>query len=328
MIAKGMTIQEIWDLYRPTLDEVEEQILKDLSSPVPQIPAIGRYLLDGGKRLRPFLVILGSEISDYTGEQTRVLGSVIESIHTASLLHDDIVDDAVVRRGKPAAHSVWGNEVIVLVGDFMYSNALRIAVSLGSQKIMNTLSEATTRMTEAELLQLSRIGDPSITEKDYLQIVKGKTAALMSAACRMGPILADSPSWQEEALAGFGLNLGMAFQIADDLLDYKAAEDKLGKSLGKDLAEGKITLPVIYLLREADQSEYSKVSKIIASDTLEESDLDYIMGLFNKYNTLESSLTRAKEIMEEAKTMLNDFPPSRAKECLLAIADYALYREH
>ncbi len=328
MIVKDMTIQDIWDAYRQTLDEVDEQILKDLSSPVPQIPAIGRYLVCGGKRLRPFLVILGAEISGYTGKYTKVLGSVIETIHTASLLHDDIVDDAVVRRGKPAAHSVWGNEVIVLVGDFMYSNALRIAVSLKSQKIMDTLSEATTRMTEAELLQLSRIGDPSIVEDDYMQIVRGKTAALISAACRMGPILSKGPSWQEEALAGFGLKLGIAFQIADDLLDYKAAEDKLGKSLGKDLAEGKITLPVIYLLREANPSEHSRVSSIIASDTLEESDLDYIMGLFNKYGTLETSLARAREIMEEAKAMLSDFPPSRAKDSLLAIADYALYREH
>jgi len=322
-----MTIQEVWDSYRRHLEEVEAQISEDLSSAVPEIPAVGRYLvLGGGKRLRPMLVILSAEVSGYRGDKTRVLGSIVETIHTASLLHDDIVDGADVRRGRPAAHSVWGNAVIVLVGDYMYSNALRIAVSLNSQRIMDTLSEATTRMTEAELLQLSKIGDAAIDEADYLRIVEGKTAALMSAACRLGPILAGRPPEEEAALAEFGRRLGVAFQIADDLLDYRADEDRLGKSLGKDLEEGKITLPVIYLLREADAAETKRLRAIIRAEKLRREDLSYVMELFAKYRTLETSMRRAEDFMNQAKESLSVFPDSPAREALRTVADYALSR--
>jgi len=324
-----MKIQEVWDCYSDQLASVEERLFRDLESPVAQIPAVGRYLIgSGGKRLRPVLVILGAEMAGYAGNNIPVLGSIVETIHTASLLHDDIVDDATIRRGKPTAHSVWGNEIIVLVGDFMYSNALRIAVSLKNQRVMDVLSEATTRMTEAELLQLSKIGDPTITEDDYLKIISGKTAALISAACRLGAILAGRPAEDEEAMAGFGTRLGAAFQIADDLLDYKADAGKLGKSLGKDLEEGKLTLPVILLLGQASEEEREEVRRIIVAESLEEADLARMMELFAGYGTLNIALARAEAIMGEAKSMIVErFPESRARRALLAIADYALYRE-
>jgi len=328
MISKKLTVQDIWDIYGKHLRSVEAQMMKDFASPVPEISTVGGYIVaGGGKRLRPLLVALGAEISGYEGDEVRILGSIIETIHTASLLHDDIVDGAEVRRGKPAAHSVWGNSVIVLVGDFLYANALRIAVSLKNQPIMEALSEATTRMTEAEILQLSRIADPNITEEDYLAIVQGKTAALMSAACRAGAILGKRPADEEEALARFGMKLGMIFQIADDLLDYRASEEKLGKSLGKDLEEGKITLPVIYLLREASPQDVGRVKEIVQADTLEQGDLEHLMNLFARYHILESSTRRAEEILVQTKSELHGFPPSRARDALLAIADHALYRE-
>jgi len=324
----GFTVQEIWEAYGPALKAVETQMMEDFVSQVPEISAVGGYIVGGGgKRLRPLLVILGAEISGYEGSEVRILGSIVETIHTASLLHDDIVDGAQVRRGKAAAHAVWGNSAIVLVGDFLYANALRIAVSLKNQRIMDTLSEATTRMTEAELLQLSRIGDPEITEDDYLAIVHGKTAALMAAACRMGPILARQPAEHEEALAAYGMKLGMVFQIADDLLDYRASEEKLGKSLGKDLQEGKITLPIIYLLRKASESESGRVKQIIQAEAPGKNDLDDLMELFAKYQILESSTRRAEEILEETRSHLKVFRPSQAREALLSIADHALYRD-
>jgi octaprenyl-diphosphate synthase len=193
---------------------------------------------------------------------------------------------------------------------------------------MEVLSEATTRMTEAELLQLAKIADPTITEGEYMAIVTGKTAALMSAACRVGAILAGRPEAEELALAEFGRKLGMAFQIADDLLDYRASEEKLGKSLGKDLGEGKITLPVIDLLRKADAAESARLTKIIEAETLEKLDLEYIMGLFGKYRCLEASQEKAGQVIAEAKAALSVFPSGRARDALLLIADHALAREH
>jgi len=328
MNSKGLTVQDIWKIYAEHLKAVEGQMMQDFASPVPGISTVGGYIVaGGGKRLRPLLVALGAELSGYEGNEVRILGSIIETIHTASLLHDDIVDGAEVRRGKPSAHSVWGNQLIVLVGDFLYANALRIAVSLENQRIMDTLSEATTRMTEAEILQLSRIADPEITEEEYLAIVRGKTAALMSAACRVGAILGRRPPDEEAALAGFGMKLGMIFQIADDLLDYSASREKLGKNLGKDLEEGKVTLPLIYLLRQASAEDFSRVKEIVQADTLERGDLEHLMGLFTRYRILESSTRRAEEILAETRAELDAFPPSRAKDALLAIADHALYRE-
>lgn len=322
-----MKIEDVWVTYRDVIDRVERQLVADFTSSAPQISEVGAYLIGGGgKRLRPVLVILGAEIAGYAEDKVPVLGSIIETIHTASLLHDDIVDAAHMRRGKPAAHSVWGNEVIVLVGDYMYSNALRIAVSLENQGIMDVLSDATTRMTEAELLQLSKIGDASMAEEDYLSIVDGKTAALMSAACRVGAIMAGAPTWQEEALGEFGQRLGMAFQIADDLLDYQADQGRLGKSLGKDLGEGKITLPVIYLLKQAGSGEQDKIRSIIDAESLSDGDLGYIMELFAKYKTLEMTLSRAQEIMAGAISTIKRFPESRARDALMAVADYALSR--
>jgi len=321
-------IEKIWEYYKEDLALAEEKINETLKTVAPAISTVGKHIFTGGgKRIRPFLTILSSKICDYSGEKTSVLACSVESIHTASLLHDDVVDGANITRGKPSAHSLWGNQVVILVGDFLYSNALRLANLLKSQKIMDALSNATARMSEGELIQLSKKGNPGISEEDYMKIVRGKTAILMSAACMGGAVLGNAPQEKEDALASFGLMLGLAFQIADDILDYMADENVLGKNLGKDLEEGKITLPLIYLLRSATGGEVEKVKAIIKAEEISKADLTYILNLLNTYKSIEQSYEKANTIIKEARAELDIFEDSIEKSALLTISDYALKRE-
>jgi len=321
-----MDLEEVFDLYKSELRITEDRLRDLFNSRAFPIQLIGQHILDGGgKRLRPLILILSAEIAGYKGEARTTLAGIIESIHTASLLHDDVIDGAEIRRGKSPAHSIWGNQIVILVGDFLYSNALKHAVMQKNQKIMETLSEATTRMTEGEILQLSKTGDPDITEEEYLDIITAKTAVLISAACRIGAILGSLSEDTENALTRFGMKTGIAFQMADDILDYMADEGKLGKRLGKDLKEGKITLPLIYLLKTATDTEIEEVKGIIKDD-LKKDGLKRILRLFTKYNAIELSSKKARAIIADAKTELSIFPDSPAKEALFAIADYTLLR--
>ncbi|MEW6213716.1 MAG: polyprenyl synthetase family protein [Nitrospirota bacterium] len=326
IIPSKMDFQEVFGLYEPELKIVEER-LKDLfKSNVSPIPLIGKYLIDsGGKRLRPLFLILSAEIAGYVGDARPTLGGIIESIHTASLLHDDVVDGAEIRRGKSPAHSIWGNQIVILVGDFLYSNALRLAVMQKNQRIMETLSEATTRMTEGEILQLTKTGDPDITEEEYIDIISAKTGALISAACRIGAIMGSLSEDMENALARFGMKTGIAFQMADDILDYMADEGKLGKHLGKDLKEGKITLPLIYLLKTASDTEVEEVKEVI-NNGFAKGGHKRILKLFKKYNVIELSFKRARHLVTDAKAELAVFSDSPAKEALFTVADYTLLR--
>ncbi|OIP61619.1 MAG: octaprenyl diphosphate synthase [Nitrospirae bacterium CG_4_10_14_0_8_um_filter_41_23] len=321
-----MNLEEVFALYETELKSIEDR-LKDLfKSRIFTIPLIGNHLIDGGgKRLRPLILIVSAEIAGYKGDAHLTLAGIIESIHTASILHDDVVDGAEIRRGKSPAHSIWGNQVVILVGDFLYSNALRLAVMQKNQKIMETLSEATTRMAEGEILQLGKTGDTDITEEEYLDIISAKTAVLISAACRIGAILGSLPEDRENALTNFGMKTGIAFQMADDILDYMADEGKLGKRLGNDLKEGKITLPLIYLLKTAADTEIEEVKDIIKNG-FKKSGLKRILRLFVKYNAIELSLKKAQDLIADAKTELAVFPDSPAKEALFKIADYTLLR--
>ncbi len=323
-----MTIEELWGYYKEDLALAEEKINETLKTVAPAISDVGRYILGGGgKRIRPFLVILSSRIFGCTGEKVSLLACSVESIHTASLLHDDIVDGANIRRGRSSAHSLWGNQVVVLVGDFLYSNALRLANSLENQKIMDALSTATAKMSEGELIQLSKRSAPDISEEDYMKIIKSKTAVLFSAACKGGAVLGNAPQEKEDALTSFGLKLGLAFQVADDILDYMAEEKTFGKSLGKDLEEGKITLPLICLLRKAASDEVENIKAIIKAEEITEADLVYILSLLNKYKCIEESYEKANAIMDEARAELNIFEDSMEKKALLIISDYALKRK-
>lgn len=321
-----MDLDGIFRSYEPELRITEERIKDLFDSPVFKIPLIGKYILDGGgKRLRPLILILSSELADYREDARLTLAGIIESIHTASLLHDDVVDSADKRRGKVPAHSVWGNQVVILVGDFLYANALRLAVLQKNQKVMEALSDATTRMTEGEILQLSKMGDPAITEEDYLNIISAKTGALISAACKIGAILGSLPQEKENALSRFGMKTGIAFQMADDILDYMADEGELGKRLGKDLKEGKITLPLINLLKTAPPGEKEEVSGVV-KEGLNKNGLKKILKLFKKYHTIESSLKKAYDLINDAKKELSVFTDVPAKEALMTIADYTLER--
>lgn len=321
-----MHLDDLFASYEADLRKAEKRIRDLFDSSAITIPLVGRHILDGGgKRLRPLILLLSAELSGYDGDARLTLAGIIESIHTASLLHDDVIDNADIRRGKKPAHAIWGNQVAILVGDFLYSNALRMAVQQKSQKIMEALSEATTRMTEGELLQLSKTGDPDISEDDYLAIISAKTAALISAACRIGAILGALPEEKENALADFGKNVGMAFQMVDDILDYMADEEELGKRLGKDLREGKITLPLIHLLKRATDEEKETIKAIVRNNP-RKSGLQKILTLFKKYKTIESSFDIAYQLVDSAKERLSIFPESPARTALFRIADYSLAR--
>ncbi|MBI5632314.1 MAG: polyprenyl synthetase family protein [Nitrospirae bacterium] len=321
-----MNLQEVFNSYEERLGLVEHQIKELFRDKVPFIPLIGDYIISsGGKRLRPLFHLISADLAGYDGFASIEIASIIESIHTASLLHDDVVDTAEVRRGKPSANALWGNQIVVLVGDFLYSNALRAAVMQRNQKIMEALSGATTRMTEGELLQLNRVGDPDITEAEYLDIISAKTGALISAACRVGAILGGLSEEKELALATFGMKIGMVFQMADDILDYMAEEKDLGKKLCKDLEEGKITLPLLLLLAAAEEKDKSEIKGIIKNFTAE--GLNKITSLLKKYRSIEASLSKAQGLVDEARNELSLFSDSRAKDALLAIADYSLRRE-
>lgn len=322
-----MHLQDVFALYEDRLQQVELKIRELFANKAPAIPLIGSYILSsGGKRLRPLFHLISADISGYTGNANIDIAGIIESIHTASLLHDDVVDMAGVRRGRPTANSIWGNQIVVLVGDFLYSNALKSAVMLKNQRIMEALSQATTRMTEGELLQLHRIGDPEITEAEYIEIISAKTGALISAACRIGAILAGLPENMENALADFGMKTGIVFQMADDILDYMAEAGDLGKKLCKDLEEGKITLPLLYLLRVADSVELAEIKKIIKDD-LTEKGVERIKTLLAEHKSIDESFAKAQSLINEAKASLSVFADGPAKDALVAIADYSLQRD-
>jgi octaprenyl-diphosphate synthase len=334
-----MTAEKIFSLYKAELKLVEAEILSIFDSYASLIPLIGGHILNGGgKRIRPLFLLMSADLCGYHGKDRRLFGSVLEAIHTASLLHDDVIDEAETRRGKKSAHKVWGNQIAILAGDYLYSKCLRIVVTQGNQKIMLALSDATARMTEGEILQLQKTGDPSITLDEYYTIISAKTGILISTACRIGAILAGKNEDAENALAEFGLKTGMAFQLTDDILDYVAMQDDLGKKLGKDLEEGKITMPMIHLLEAASEDERQEIIGIIRETVgtgsgksvaarKKERNLKRITELFSAYNSIEESFKIARGLVEEAKDRLKSFPDSQYKQAIFTMADYTLKRK-
>jgi octaprenyl-diphosphate synthase len=321
-------VKDIFTSHAEDLKLVEEELLMLFQSQAFLIPEIGRHIVrSGGKRLRPLFLLLSAELKGCTSPSRISLAAIIEAIHTASLLHDDVVDGADLRRGNPTAHTVWGNQVVILVGDFLYSRALKQAVDFRSQEIMEALAGATTRMTEGEILQLGRIGDPETSMEEYYQIIGAKTGSLISAACRIGAILGEASPEETEALGRFGMKTGMVFQMADDILDYMADQDELGKQLGKDLGEGKITMPLIRLLSTCSEDEKEAVSRIITERKNSNGNALILLDrLFERYNILEESLSQARSLLEEAKSEIAILPDSEGKEALLCLADYSLQR--
>ena len=322
---------QVWEYYRDELQLVEDTIKKNLNSQVSLINEVAHYILSSGvKRIRPLLLIITSRLNgrEANNHPEVLLASSVEFIHTATLLHDDVIDQADVRRGKKSAHALWGNQASILVGDYLYTQAMSCALSLASQEVNTVLAEACRLMTEGETLQLTHHGNLEVTEQEYLKVIQYKTAALLSATCRLGGIVSGLDLDKRESLARFGLHLGIAYQLADDTLDYIADKDLLGKSLGKDLKEGKITLPLLHLLSNCPGRERERVKGIIKMDGITERDLREILALMKRYGSIEYSLKKATESIEKAKKNLNFFPPSLHRQALFVVADYAVSRDH
>jgi octaprenyl-diphosphate synthase len=323
------TLQDVLKEYKSDMERMEHRIHESLGTDVPLIQQVSKYILGaGGKRFRPLLHLLSARLCGYREHTAEyILGSVVEYIHTASLLHDDVVDEAKIRRGRSSANSLWGNQASILVGDYLYSKALYHAVRLQNQRVMDVLSETTTTMSEGEVLQLMQIQNAEITEADYFRLVECKTGVLISASCRLGAIISKAPISQEDALTAYGKKLGLAFQITDDTLDYAADQRQLGKVLGKDLDEGKVTLPLIYLIRKADPEEKEHIRSILLADTVSEGDLTYTLGLMEKYGAVDEALNLAQSLSNESKAALAVFPESMPRQALMALADYVVQRE-
>ena len=320
-------MERVLNLLQDDLKLVEEQFKRDLESEVYLIRKVGEYVFaSGGKRIRPMLLLLSARLAGYTGDKNVGLASVVEFIHTATLLHDDVVDSAVLRRGHDSANAVWGNEASVLVGDFLFAKSFSIMVRVGNLDILQTLSDATTQMAEGEVLQLISTCDLDLDESRYLKVIRDKTAVLISAACRAGALLGGLEGAEKEALTQYGMAIGVAFQLMDDALDYVADEADFGKVKGHDLEEGKMTLPLIHALRQCSADERMSLSDIVEKESLENNDLESVIALINKYDGIEYTRKRATELALEAKQQLQLFPPSEVREALETVADYVVTR--
>ncbi len=323
-----MKIEEVWSCLENDLANVEACLAENLQSEAPLISEVGSHMFrGGGKRIRPLLLLLSARLCGYRGDRHYLLASIVEYIHTASILHDDVVDEASIRRGRESANQVWGNQASILVGDFLYSKALFLAVRERNQEIMDVLSDATTIMSEGEVIQLTQIGNVDLTEEEYLKVITSKTAVLISAACHLGAILSDASPEERRALITFGRNIGIAFQLIDDALDYSAQERKLGKKVGKDLMEGKITLPLIHVLKSATPEEKERIRRIFKNGSGESPDTDFVFRCIEKYQAVPYTLERTRVYIQRAKEDLNFFDDSPDRDALLAVSDFIYNRE-
>jgi octaprenyl-diphosphate synthase len=309
------------------LDAIETALEKNLNPHLDLVREVaGHILFSGGKRLRPLLMVLSARLCGYGGTYDKTFATALEYLHAATLLHDDLVDGAALRRGKPAAHLKWGNPIAVLVGDFLLARALTVSAATGSVRIVQILAELTEQMSQGEVHQLMRRGDIGLAEEEYLEVIRRKTAVLFEAACRVSAVLADAPREKEHALARFGFNLGMAFQVADDLFDYTLETPQLGKQVGADLREGKLTLPVIQALRQVRPAEREWMVSVIRNPDFSTEDFRRLVELLKSCGADRYAEQAAESFIAIAKRELTVFPPSETLETLMDIADYALHR--
>ncbi len=319
--------KEIFDLLRDDLVALESEFGQDTVSPVRAITEIGDYLRNGGgKRIRPALLFLSAKLFDYPGRGAVRLGAVVEIIHTATLVHDDIIDEASTRRGRPAANTQWGNSKCVLAGDWLYMQAFKIAVEERNFRILDTLIELTQQMVEGELLQMEKLGK-LITLDEYFDLIYRKTACLFSVCMRLGAILGGASAEQEAALGKYGHDLGMAFQIVDDVLDLTASEDVLGKPVASDLREGKATMAVIHALERCTAQEQAKIEAVLRDRAFNGTTHTDILEILRRYASLEAASTRAAEYAESARRAICTFPDSDIKRALLWAPEFVVARE-
>ena len=310
------------------LSQIETALSSNLDPYLEQVSQIARHILfSGGKRLRPLLLVLSARVCGYCGTYDKTFSTIFEYLHAATLLHDDLVDDATLRRGKPVAHSEWGNSMAVLVGDFLFARALSIASETRQPEIIGIMATITEDMSQGEIHQLMVKGKIDLSEAEYYEVIRRKTAALMEGACRSGALIAHAAERQEEALSIYGLNLGMAFQLADDLLDYTSETGTLGKAVGADLREGKLTLPLIHALRKADAKDRVWMTTIIEEQDFSEADFHRLIERLHQYGGLAYARKVASEHVTRAREALEAFQSSATKEILLDIAEYAMVRK-
>ena len=309
------------------LNEIENQLSENLKPYLDLVSEVAKHILfAGGKRLRPLLLVLAAKLCDYKDNYAKSVASAMEYLHAATLLHDDIIDDAILRRGKKVAHSLDGNAVTVLVGDFLLARALAICADSGKIKVIHIISNLTENMSTGEVHQLMRKGDVTLTEDEYLEVIRRKTAVLFQAACTVSAVIADATEEKENALSEYGYNLGIAFQMIDDLFDYIMDTADLGKEVGADLREGKLTIPVIHALKQADSGERDQMVKIIQNEDFTVDEFKMLVTLMEKNEGIDYTIKKATAYVEKAKRALSVFEASKTRESLYDIADYALAR--
>jgi octaprenyl-diphosphate synthase len=327
--AAAGDLARIFEPVRDELARVEREFARHLESRVDVIPEMGKYLqMSGGKRVRPAVLLLAARLCGYSGDRAVLNAAVVEFIHTATLVHDDIVDGAETRRGRLAAHSRWGNDITVLLGDYLYIRSMAMALTQDTLDVVRLLCEVTLRMIEGELYQLTKTGDAGITEEEHFEIIRRKTAYLFSGCAEIGGLLGNCTPEQRTALREYGFNLGIAIQNVDDVLDYTADESALGKPIGGDLREGKVTLPIILLLRQTGPDVEVLVKDVIASRQVTHENWRTIKDLLARHGAVDAAFEKAESYAERAKEHLsNAFGPSPEREGLLALTDYVLSRD-
>jgi octaprenyl-diphosphate synthase len=324
---KQASVKPLVDLTRNGMNRVNQLILSKAGSDVEMIPEVANHLISsGGKRLRPMLTLAAAELCGYAGENHVRLAAAVEFMHTATLLHDDVVDESAMRRGKSTARMIWGNQASVLVGDFLLGQAFKMMVDAGSMDALDVLATAATVIAEGEVMQLSAAKNMETTEDDYLAVIRAKTAALFAAAAEVGPIVAGESKAMRNALKSYGMNLGLAFQLVDDVLDYGGTTAELGKNTGDDFREGKITLPVILAYRRGSAEERAFWKTAIEEGQSSDENLAIAMGLIKKYGSLADTITRARHYGTIARDALAPLPDSALKSALLEVIDFCIER--
>ncbi|MCG6886054.1 MAG: octaprenyl diphosphate synthase [Proteobacteria bacterium] len=322
-----MSIDEIYHLVAPDMEQVNNCIQARLHSEVALIDQIGAYIVNsGGKRLRPIIHLLATRAYGYQDNQHIDLAAIIEFIHTATLLHDDVVDGSQLRRGEATANNLWGNEASVLVGDFLYSRAFQMMVEIGRMEVMDIMADATNTIAEGEVLQLLNCHDPDTTETRYLEVIHSKTAKLFESAARLGAVLNGRSEADEQAMADFGMHLGCAFQLVDDVLDYTADSNALGKNVGDDLAEGKPTLPLIHAMRHGTPEQAAIIRTSIEVGGLDQ--IDVILQTIESTGAIDYTARCAKTEADKAIETLGNVPESEYKTALIALAHFAVNRNY
>ncbi len=328
MAHTSLDLAQIFEPIRDDLERVNREFDRHVQSHVDVIPQIGKYIQSsGGKRIRPAVLLMAARLAGYTGDRGVVYASVVEFIHTATIVHDDIIDDSDLRRGRLAVHSQWGNDVTVLLGDYLYIKSMALALTQGELHIIQLLCDVTLQMIEGELYQLTKNGDPDITEEEHFEIIRRKTACLFSGCTRIGGMLAGLDEEKVRALGEYGFKLGIAFQLVDDLLDLTGNTESLGKPVASDLREGKITLPLIYLLQDGDAAARELVRRVVRERALSADQWAEISRQLNAHGVLDRAYQKAVDVAEDAKRQLHVFAPGPERDALMALPGYVLSRD-